>query len=327
MAYIDEIYRDLGDQILEEGYEYQDLSRDKTCLQISSHTMEIPLYEEFPLLTTKKMYTRGIVAELIWFLRGDTNIKFLLDNNVNIWNKDGYKHYLRTYSGLPEDTLSYERWQEYIMLSDNSGLGNLGPVYGGQWRNFNTARGKMVDQIKDLIVNLGNKPMSRGHIVTAWNPSELHLMALRPCHWAFEVIPEPIPSDFGIVQDYAFTLKWHQRSVDTFLGLPFNITSYALLAKVIEALTDMLAKTLIGDLSNVHFYTPHIPAYTLQSNRECDTEACDFHFSEEFHKKVEFYKESKDLDQFFQSLEISDFIFENYSSHPAIKAEMYEPIE
>jgi len=244
MAKVDEIYHKLCEEILESGYWYTDESRGIRCLQLSSKTIEIPL-DEFPLLTTKKMFLKGIVGELLWFLRGDTNIKYLVDNGVNIWNKDAYNYYLKLSNHNP---LNYNDWLHYLQNDRNSyknktgifgyKFGDLGRVYGAQWRNwrsynqgFDEAQRKNgnlikgLDQISNLIKNLREKPMSRRHIVTAWNPAELYNMALPPCHWSFEILVEPVKYIMGTdfikyanSPKYQFTLKWHQRSVDTFLG-------------------------------------------------------------------------------------------------------------
>jgi thymidylate synthase len=384
MAKIDHAYHSLLEKILEEGYDYKDESRDIMCKQISSyefrHNMRL---NGFPAITTKKLYWKGIVGELIWFLRGDTNIKYLVDNGINIWNKDAYNHFLKSKPTLtkcnsPDDCKEilfdkdnkthYDLWLGNIKQSNKKILqsSNLGRVYGAQWRNwsapilYNNIPGLPIelDQISNLIQNLKDKPMSRRHIVTAWNPAELEEMALPPCHWSFEIIPRPLTSaERGFydrlykskksdvitsdnlyhnskqwnednIPKYIFDLKWHQRSVDTFLGLPFNIASYGLLMEIISKLTNMIPNELIGDLSNVHIYHSHIKAVKTQLKNQPD----------KYWKPIELdwnSKESKSnltslmslesLDTIFNNLYIDGFKLNNYESHPAIPAEMLAP--
>lgn len=314
MAKVDLEYGNLTKEILEYGYEYLDKSRGVICKQVSSYNLELDnVYLQFPLLTTKKMYTKGIVGELLWFLRGLDNLEYLHENNIHIWDKDAENNF----KGKLSDT-------------------HIGRNYGVQWRDWTTVNREFgdvipgLDQISNLIQNLKDKPMSRRHIVTAWNPAELDETALPPCHWAFEIIPYPIPERVKYLfagYDYLFDLKWHQRSVDTFLGLPFNITSYALLMRVIGELTQMIPNKLIGDLSNVHFYEPHIQLVEKQmENSPMKYQEPDFSFSmmaEELF--ASFRRGNISLDQVFKSLRIEDFLFTGYHSYPAIGAEMYAP--
>ena len=360
MATIDIEYRKLCNKILNEGYTYLDESRGINCKQISSYTFELKhIYKEFPLLTTKKMFTRGIVGELIWFLRGDSNIKYLNDHGIKIWNKDAYNWHKKMY---PDTLMTQENFGQQVLSLQNYfdenyyDLGDVGRNYGVQWRSWLGYDGggqEELDQISNLIQNLISKPMGRRHIVTAWNPAELDQTALPPCHWAFEIIPYPLttsqrlqllpisdvdPLDETItvnlskVPKYAFDLKWHQRSVDTFLGLPFNITSYALLMRIIGEFTDMLPNNLIGDLSNVHFYEPHIELVTEQLQVTHDQHpAVNFNFSDRLKHYFEAYRNSElsdngsNLDFIFNKFKIEDFEFKDYTSFDTIKAEMYEP--
>lgn len=256
MSNIDIEYHELCRTILREGYEYVDESRGIVCKQISSYTIEVDkVFTQFPLITTKKMFTKGIVGELIWFLRGDSNIKYLNENKITIWNKDAYNWHKKLYPGTLMQQQNFGK--QVLSFDDNLLLGDVGRNYGVQWRDwtiYNKDLGGLesevtgVDQIANLIHNLIVKPMSRRHIVTAWNPAELDQTALPPCHWAFEVIPYPIGLPVSIalasqyedlsnipldeegidyirrkleeynVPQYMFDLKWHQRSVDTFLG-------------------------------------------------------------------------------------------------------------
>lgn len=352
MSKIDKSYNNLLREILNKGSRYLDPNRkDVYRLQIPSYSFVHNFDDGFPVLTTKKVYWKGVVTELLWFLRGDTSTKFLIDNNVNIWNKDGV-NYLNRQNGTD---LTEEEYKEKVK---NEGLeSGLGRVYGAQWRSFNgldekTLELNKTDQIQNLINNLIKTPLATRHMVTAWNPSELGVMALPPCHWGFEILVEPIsdwdrknmlsktdtwkdvpfymidedPSgdildscDEENIPKYQFTLKWHQRSVDTFLGLPFNIASYALLAEIIGKLTNMKPKGIIGDLSNVHIYEPHLDAVKEQLSRGTK------HFSHNVSlKEISGFKMDMgcDINNWLNSKEISDFKLQDYQSFPSISAEM-----
>jgi thymidylate synthase len=235
MAKIDKSYHRLLTKILKEGYKYEDPNRkDVHRIEIPSYQIKHDFKDGFPAITTKKLYFKGVTGELLWFLRGDTNIKSLLNEGINIWNKDAYNYYCKNViSPLP-----FEIWLDNIKshnLYEKSA--DLGRVYGAQWRNWlgeNTKGFVNLDQFSNLIKELKEIPMSTKHIVTAWNPAELDQMALPPCHWSFEILVEPLSvlDQTLFVKDnskkgwtvnderpkYQFTLKWHQRSVDTFLG-------------------------------------------------------------------------------------------------------------
>ena len=335
MSRVDEIYHQLSLNILETGYEYIDKTRDQVCTQISSVTLDFNVMTDFPVLTTKKIHTKSIVTELLWFLRGEDNIHSLLKEGVHIWDKDAFNWYQKAFP--VSDTTLEEFPQEVLDYVGNyNNVGGVGRNYGVQWRDWTTVNKEFgditngLDQIASLIQNLLTKPMSRRHIVTAWNPAELDETALPPCHWAFEIIPRPaygFERDIFPDTDYYFTLKWHQRSVDTFLGLPFNITSYAILAKIIEELTGYKAAGIIADLSNVHFYEGHIDKVKKQLGNDPRTyKSPKFRFSDKALKGFKLFREGQIvLDYAINNLEPSDFIFENYESYPAIKADMYEP--
>lgn len=329
MSSIDTYYHALSLHILEHGYMYKDKSREENCLQISSASLIHDFEDGFPVLTTKKIYLKGVVTELLWFLKGLDNLEYLHQHNNHIWDKDA-----RNFD--PENGM------------------NVGRNYGVQWRRWTTLSEGMlyVDQIRGLINNLRNNPMGRRHIVTAWNPAELHMTALPPCHWAFEILPRPLKITerlgytstmiSGVTDDetvnqlldkegvpkYTISLKWHQRSVDTFLGLPFNITSYAILCKIIGELTGYATEGIIGDLSNVHFYEGHIEKVKEQMKNDPNKyQAPKFSFSKTAKGYFELFREGKwNIDQVFDKLLPSDFIFEDYESYPPIKADMYEPI-
>lgn len=332
MARIDVTYDILLQNILKNGFRYEDPNRKGVYrLQIPSYTIEHDLTHSFPAITTKKLYWKGVVGELLWFLRGDTNIKWLIDNDINIWNKDAYNHYLNLYQKNRFKVIkpvSFERFIEGVEKDEESIMvdyefGSLGRVYGAQWKAWKGSepneytvedheRPFYIDQISNLIRELKQNPMGTRHIVTAWNPAEIYDMALPPCHWSFEILVEP---------DNSFTLKWHQRSVDVFLGLPFNIASYALLAEIIGLMTGLKPKKIIGDLSNVHIYEPHLDAVKEQMKRDM------YKFDEcQVSVKANQSFNAKDpklnVDKFLNGLEISDFMLWQYESHPPIKAEM-----
>jgi thymidylate synthase len=355
MAKIDKTYHDLFKKILKEGYDYKDKNRDVMCKQISSYEFRHNIrLNGFPAITTKKLYWKGVVGELIWFLRGDTNIKYLVDNGIHIWDKDAYNYNFTHNKNKVGDWESLKQYVKYIKNNPKCNEGDLGRVYGAQWRNYISLESlvnkeRHGDQISHLIKNLKDKPMSRRHIVTAWNPAELDEMALPPCHWAFEIIPRPLnyieryqinnSSKSGIHNsgnwgreadtdiEYTFDLKWHQRSVDTFLGLPFNIASYGLLANIIGKLTNMVPSELIGDLSNVHIYESHIEAIKEQLNKDVNKHnKCKLEFHPEFDIATNAVNmKILTLDEYFKELRIDMFKLEDYESYPAIPAEMLAP--
>lgn len=371
MAKIDITYHSLLERILTYGTERTDPNRKGvTRINIPSATIKHNLLEDgFPAITTKKLFYRGVAGELLWLLSGDTNIKYLVDNNINIWNKDAYNFYKKT---LNTNVFNTARFIEVIKNNDraklnhyNTGysLGSLGAIYGKQWRDFNG-----FDQIQNLIDTLRANPLGNQHIVTAWNPSELHKMALPPCHWSFEIlveeldkfdrlkiynkkqgfsrvlgnyvypenyiqkhdydIPEPIDfilndEDLAIMDNYhipkyKFTLKWHQRSVDTFLGLPFNIASYATLAIIIGKLTNMIPAAIEGDLSNVHIYKNHLKQATTQLNNDPNKfKECELSDFGGF--KLNMYG---NFNNWLNSMKIDDFKLIGYESYKPIKAKM-----
>ena len=229
----------------------------------------------FPLLTTKKMPLKVISTELKWFRKGDTNIKYLVDNNCNIWNGDAYKNYVikvNMQPGVPiGDFLTQEEFINKIKTNDEFAKkwGELGPIYGKQWRRWEESDEHIdgesymmyngIDQIKNLIEQIKTNPYSRRLMVNAWNVGELDKMTLPPCHYGFQMY----------VRDKKYlSLMWNQRSVDTFLGLPFNIASYAMLLKIIAKEVNMIPDELIGNLGDVHVYSNHVKQVKEQMNRE-----------------------------------------------------------
>jgi len=211
--------------------------------------------EGFPLLTTKKMAIKSIMTELKWFLKGDTNIKYLVDNGCNIWNGDAYKTYQRTCMyELDRDELTLKEFVDKIKRDESFARvwGELGPIYGKQWREWSPVVGEInkggKDQIKELIKNIKENPDSRRLMVSAWNVGELPLVVLPPCHYGFQCY----------VQDGRLSLLWNQRSVDTFLGLPFNIASYGMLLLLLCKETNLEPGELIGNLGDTHLYLNHL---------------------------------------------------------------------
>jgi len=232
----------------------------------------------FPLLTTKKMAVKTMMTELKWFLKGDTNIKYLVDNGCNIWNGDAYKAYRR----IPTNQLDERTFVHRIKTQDwfAKEWGELGPIYGKQWRDwqsqkFNVAKGEgyllQIDQIAKLIVDLKNNPDSRRLMVSAWNVGEVEEVVLPPCHYGFQCYTRDSTREEKIVNPGKYkvvSLMWNQRSVDTFLGLPFNIASYGTLLQLIADECNMIAGELIGNLGDTHLYKNHIQQAKEQIVRE-----------------------------------------------------------
>jgi len=292
MNNIDKSYQLLLQDILDNGVEKKDRTGTGT-ISVFGRQIRHKMSDGFPLLTTKKMPFNTIVTELLWFLRGDTNIKYLVDNGCNIWNGDAFKRYNNTYKGnYPMDM---EEFIEAIKTNDEFAKqwGNLGPIYGKQWRkwtkkefrslndgNFGyTYDDKQIDQIDNLINELKTNPDSRRLMVNAWNVGELDQMVLPPCHYGFQVytreltIKERFEAAGGResgsnIPTRAISLMWNQRSVDTFLGLPFNIASYGLLLEIIAKEVNMIPDELIGNLGDVHLYSNHVEQAKEQIGRK-----------------------------------------------------------
>ena len=219
----------------------------------------------FPLLTTKKMAIKTMMTELKWFLKGDTNIKYLVDNNCHIWDGDAYKNYASIECNPPHDhSLSKSEFIDKIKTDDEfvKKWGGLGPIYGKQWRHWfgydSDINPYYIDQISELIENIKKNPDSRRLMVSAWNVGELNKVVLPPCHYGFQCY----------VQDGKLSLMWNQRSVDSFLGLPFNIASYGTLLLLLCEETELQPGELIGNLGDVHLYKNHIQQAKEQIVRE-----------------------------------------------------------
>jgi thymidylate synthase len=308
--YNDIQYKDFLMEILDNGIESGDRTGNGTLSRFGTqHRYNLEL--GFPLLTTKKMFTKGIIHELIWFLNGDTNIKYLVDNGVNIWNKDAYRAYCEKVEdsqepnefgidfGTPElEELSYEDFIKKIKdnsLSDEfvQEFGDLGEVYGKQWRDFNG-----MDQIRDVIEQIKSNPNSRRHIVTAWNPPTIKTVALPPCHVLFQFY----------VREGKLSCQLYQRSADAFLGVPFNIASYAILIHMIAKLTNLEVGEFIHTVGDAHIYNGHMDQVDEQLTR-----------SPMHPPTLTINGNQEDINDF----QYEDFVISGYESHPSIKAEMY----
>lgn len=259
-------YLDLLKRVLEEGTEKEDRTGTGT-INVFGHQMRFDLKEGFPLLTTKKLHLRSIIYELLWFIAGDTNIKYLTDNGVRIWNE----------------------WAD-----EN---GDLGPVYGHQWRSWEASDGRVIDQLSNVIDTIKNNPDSRRMIVCAWNPGDLDKMALPPCHCMFQFF----------VADGKLSCMLYQRSCDLFLGVPFNIASYALLTMMIANVCGLEYGEFVHTLGDAHIYKNHLEQVKLQLTREPRT--------------LPKMKINPDVKSIFD-YKYEDFELCDYDPHPHIKGEV-----
>jgi thymidylate synthase len=410
MNNIDKQYQQLLQDIIDNGVTKQDRTGTGT-ISVFGRQIRHDMKEGFPLLTTKKMPFKTIVTELLWFLRGDTNIKYLVDNGCHIWDGDCYKRYYTEWSkSVPGDgtfssneysspskyeacNFTKEEFINKIKTDDDFAktFGELGPIYGKQWRKWTKKKmylstdgsyeniydetdQTVIDQISILINELKTNPDSRRLMVNAWNPAELDQMVLPPCHYGFQVYTRELSKfersrwwgvregehfldevlDKYNIPKRAISLMWNQRSVDTFLGLPFNIASYGLLLEIIAKSVNMIPDELIGNLGDVHLYNNHIEQakeqigrrYSYDERHEMLKESMGY---QNYHDVVnefmpfgggisEYYKihkipthsrESfelpilKILDSNVDDIahyEIADFEIKDYQSHPAIKA-------
>jgi thymidylate synthase len=417
MNKLDKQYQELLQSILDYGVEKQDRTGTGTK-SIFGYTIRHNMRDGFPLLTTKKMAWKTMVTELLWFLRGDTNIKFLVDNGCHIWDGDAYMNYLNNSRPNENDKdfhetrilISKEDFINKIKTDDEFAKkwGELGPIYGKQWRSWRGKNGMIgekdedgvrvinwekIDQIKNLMDDLKTNPDSRRLMVTAWNPSDLDSMVLPPCHYGFQVYTRElsleerlcIADKFNpliredcltkthhpdeteelklvyrhefldslgpnvVPQRRAISLMWNQRSVDTFLGLPFNIASYGLLLEIIAKAVNMVPDELVGNLGDVHLYSNHIEQAKEQIGRELSleerTELAKGKVVPLLGSKEDSYNEAgiptrtrepfelptlnmAKTNAFWNGFDVSllghldptDFTIENYQSHPSIKA-------
>ena len=344
MNKLDTQYQDLLKDILENGVVKEDRTGTGT-LSVFGRQFRHNMADGFPLLTTKKMAWKVMVTELLWFLRGDTNIKYLVDNGCNIWNGDAYKAYrikVQDHYEKGGDVADMDQFLELVNEDGMSEFGDLGPIYGKQWRNWFQYNKHVepvhVDQIAVLIDQLKTNPDSRRLMVNAWNVGDLDQMVLPPCHYGFQcyvrdlspleiidqakkdglwkdTIPEgmtlgELQKDFKTKK---LSLMWNQRSVDTFLGLPFNIASYGLLLEILAKEVGMVPDQLIGNLGDVHLYSNHIDQAKEQINRD-PYELSELIINDEF-----WNPDASFLSQ-IDHIEPDDFYIKNYQSHARIKA-------
>ena len=245
MNKLDKQYQELLRKVIEKGSNKEDRTGTGT-VSIFGESIRHDMSDGFPILTTKKVAFKTMVTELKWFLKGDTNIKYLVDNNCNIWNGDAYKDYQRACAYMLEmEDYTQEEYINRIKTDDDFAhtWGELGPVYGKQWRNING-----IDQLENLITGLISNPDSRRHLVDSWNVEQLEKMTLPPCHYSFQCY----------VNDGKLSLMWNQRSADLFLGVPFNISSYGLLLHLLCKETRLEPGELIGNFGDVHLYKNHL---------------------------------------------------------------------
>ncbi len=259
-------YLDLMRTILDEGHYKADRTGTGTY-SIFGYQMRFDLQKGFPLLTTKKLHLRSIIYELLWFLRGDTNIQYLHDHNVTIWDE----------------------WAD-----EN---GDLGPVYGKQWRSWEASDGRVIDQITNLIEQLKRNPDSRRLIVSAWNPADVDQMALPPCHTMFQFY----------ANDGQLSCQLYQRSADVFLGVPFNIASYALLTMMVAQVCGLKAKDFVHTFGDAHIYSNHVEQAKLQLSRDP--------------RPLPQMRINPEVESIFD-FQYEDFTLENYDPHPHIKADV-----
>jgi thymidylate synthase len=344
--WIETQYLHLLEDILEKGIKKTDRTGTGT-ISLFGKQIRHSMKDGFPLLTTKKIHFKSIVTELLWFLRGDTNIKYLVDNGCNIWNGDAYKNYVKHQD--TEDVGTMDGFIERIKTDDGFAKkwGELGPIYGAGWRKWNVdtsylgngewTESKEIDQIANLINDLKTNPDSRRLMVSAWNVGELDQMVLPPCHYGFQVYTRElrlteridIAIERGLTtktahlseENYwkwcdgkniptrAISLMWNQRSVDTFLGLPFNIASYGLLLEIIAKEVNMVPDEFIGNLGDTHLYLNHLEQAKEQIGR--------------ISFKLPTLKINGTEPSIIEKPKYwtpEDFIIENYQSHPTIKA-------
>jgi thymidylate synthase len=298
-------YLDLLEDIKTNGVKKADRTGTGT-ISVFGRQLRFDLDEGFPAVTTKKLFMRGIIHELIWFLAGSTNIKYLVDNDVHIWDEWPYRHYLMS-QGKEVPASSSDEWKagikeftEQIKADDKFAAkwGELGPVYGYQWRSWPTPDGKHIDQIKNVIEQIKANPDSRRHLVSAWNVADIDEMAkagIPPCHLLFQFY----------VADGKLSCQMYQRSADTFLGVPFNIASYALLTMMVAQVTGLKLGDFVHTFGDTHLYVNHMEQVDLQLSREPKPLP-----------RMKINPKVKNIDDF----KFEDFELVGYESHPAIWA-------
>jgi thymidylate synthase len=283
-------YLDLCRHVMTHGTLKMDRTQTGTK-SVFGYQMRFDLEEGFPLLTTKKVHLKSIIHELLWFIKGDTNIKYLVDNDVRIWNDWPYEAFKKS-SDYQNETMD----EFVIKIKTDEAFarkhGDLGPVYGAQWRNFNG-----VDQLQFILDEIKNNPQSRRMILSAWNPAEIKNMALPPCHTLIQFY----------VADGRLSLQLYQRSADIFLGVPFNIASYALLLLMVAQVTGLKPGEFVHTLGDAHIYSNHFEQIELQLSREP--------------RKRPVMKLNPEVTSLFD-FTFDDFTLEDYHPHPGIKGKV-----
>ncbi len=290
-------YLDLLDKICREGVVRDDRTGTGTK-GIFGYQMRFDLSEGFPLLTTKRVFLKGVIYELLWFLKGDTNIKYLVDNGVHIWDSDAYRYYNELcvkHGVLPVDMDTFLGALGVDSPIDGYKFGDLNHVYGYQWRSWPKANGESIDQIKEVINTIKNNPSSRRMIVSAWNVADVGSMALPPCHTMFQFF----------VAEGKLSCQLYQRSGDVFLGVPFNIASYALMTMMIAKECGLQVGEFIHTLGDAHLYLNHLDQAAEQLSRE---------------PRALPRMMLKGDDKSIFDYTYDDFVLEGYDPHPAIKA-------
>lgn len=283
-------YLEFAKKVLNEGTFKTDRTNTGTISSFG-YQMRFDLKEGFPLLTTKKVHLKSVIHELLWFISGDTNIKYLVDNGVRIWNEWPYKDYQKSLDYQGESLLEFAE----KIKNDNDFAkkhGNLGPVYGRQWRNF-----EGVDQLQYILDELKNNPDSRRMILSAWNPKEIKEMALPPCHTLIQFY----------VNDNKLSLQLYQRSADIFLGVPFNIASYSLMLMMVAKVMGFELGDFVHTIGDAHIYSNHIEQIKLQLSRKP--------------KKLPIMKINPNVKSLYD-FKFEDFKLEEYDPHPLIKGKV-----
>ncbi|MGG1636468.1 thymidylate synthase [Paenibacillus sp. FSL K6-3182] len=314
MSKSEQTYLNLLKYVLEHGTKKEDRTGTGT-ISTFGYQMRFDLSEGFPMLTTKRVPFKLIASELIWFIQGDTNIRYLLQHNNNIWNEWAFKRWVESASYTGPDMTNFglrsqtdaefskvyeeqmDLFKQHILTDDQfaAEFGELGNVYGKQWREWKTTQGDAIDQLKDVIATIKKNPDSRRLIVSAWNPEDVPSMALPPCHTMFQFY----------VTNGKLSCQLYQRSADIFLGIPFNIASYALLTHMIAHECGLEVGEFIHTLGDAHIYTNHLEQIELQLSRES--------------RPLPQLKLNTDKKSIFD-FAVEDLSIENYNPHPTIKA-------
>ncbi len=292
-------YLDLLHRIRTEGTTKGDRTGTGT-MSIFGHQMRFDLSQGFPLLTTKRVFLKGVIHELLWFLKGDTNIRYLVENGVHIWDNDAYRYYTELCAAGCYEALTREAFLLSVgeaSIIPGYRYGDLNHVYGYQWRSWPTPHGGAIDQIKQVVESIRKNPNSRRLIVSAWNVAEVDQMALPPCHVLFQFY----------VAEGRLSCQLYQRSADTFLGVPFNIASYALLTMMIAQVCGLKPGEFIHTLGDAHLYLNHLDQADLQCSREP--------------RELPTMQLNPDRTSLFDFC-FEDFQLKGYDPYPSIKAEM-----